>query len=414
MKKVLAMISVLFVLVLAACGGGDSITDGQSSESAEDSNAVKIWYYYTGKQQDEFLKLIDEYNQSQDKYTVEGEYVPFADVKKQLSVGLAGGTLPDMAQMDVVDNVAFAEQGVLEDITSYVEEWGEIDNFYEGPVESVKYDGKYYGLPAGSNSLGLYYNEDMLADAGIDSPPETWEELREVANKLTTESTTGFGMSAIKSEEGAFQFYPFLRSAGADYDSLVSDGALEAMTLLTNLVKDGSMNGGVVNATQDDLARQFASGKLAMMINGPWNIERLKEENPDLNFSITQIPKDEEYASVLGGENLTVIKDGNVEGAFDFLKWFLEPERHEKFTADTGVFPVRRDVLENSDFWNKDEHLSGFVPTMDVAVPRGPSPQWPAISEAIQIALQESLTQSKSPEKALEKAAKSIDETIKE
>ncbi len=418
MKRIsgLVLAVVSFVLVLSACSGGTSITDDEQSggegEAAEGSKDVTIWFHYTGKQQEEFLSLIDEYNESQDQYEVEGEYVPFADVKKQLSVGVAGGTLPDMALMDVVDNAAFAEQGVLEDITSKVEEWGEIDNFYEGPVESATYDGKYYGLPVGSNALGLFYNEDLLKEAGIEEPPTTWDELKEDAKALTSDDTKGFAVSAVKSEEGAFQFYPFLRSAGADYDSLDSEGAVGAMTLLTDMIDDGSMGSDVVNATQDDLARQFAAGKLAMMVNGPWNIERLKEESPDMNFSISQIPKDEQFASVLGGENLTIIKDGNVDGAFDFLTWFLEPDRHETFTYETGVFPARKDVLENSDHWTEDPYLSGFVPIMDGAVPRGPSPQWPEISESIQIAIQESLTGTKSPEEALNKAAESVSETV--
>ncbi|MDI5790032.1 extracellular solute-binding protein [Bacillus licheniformis] len=67
------------------------------------------------------------------------------------------------------------------------------------------------------------------------------------------------------------------------------------------------MSKEVLNATQDDLARQFAAGQLAMMINGSWNIERL-EEAEDLNYGITYIPKDQTFASALGGENIAVVK----------------------------------------------------------------------------------------------------------
>lgn len=413
MKKVSVMTFIMLLIVLTACSG-DSITDEQSSEGSGDSNdkTVSIWYYYSGKQQELFEDLIEEYNDSQDQYQLKGEYIPFDDTKKQLSVGLAGGTLPDMVIMDVVDNAAFAEQGVLEDITSKVDDWGEADTLYEGPLESATYEDKYYGLPVGSNALGFFYNEDLFEEAGIDSPPETWDELVEVAQQLTTDEVKGFAVSGVKSEEATFQFYPFLRSAGAEYDSLDSEGATNAMNLLKTLIDDGSMGSDVVNATQDDLARQFATGQIATMVNGPWNIERLKEENPDLNFGISQIPKDKEFASALGGENIAVIKDSNVDGAFDFVTWLLEPERIEEFSAKTGVFPPRKDVLENSDFWNEDKHLSEFVPIMDYADPRGPSPEWPTISEAIQIAIQESLTDSKPPKDALKGASDKVEKGI--
>lgn len=417
LKKVGSIFLLLLLLVLAACSG-DSITDDASNEendegakNAEQQKDVTIWFYYTGKQQELFLEALDEYNNAQDVYEVKGEYVPFPDIKKQLSVGLAGGTLPDMVQMDVVDNAAFAEQGVLEDITSLVEEWGEADSFYEGPLQSVTYNDGYYGLPVGSNALGLFYNVDMFEEAGVE-PPATWDELIKTAELLTDSDQKGFAISAVKSEEGAFQFYPFLRSAGAEYTELSSDEAVKSLELLTQLKEDGSMGSDVVNATQDDLARQFGQEKLAMMVNGPWNIERLKEENPDLNFAITQIPKDEQFASALGGENLVIIKDSNVEGAFDFLTWFLEADRTETFSAETAVFPARKDALENSDFWSDDQHLSGFVPIMDVADPRGPSPQWPEISEAIQIALQEALTGTKTPAEALDDAQQKVDKIL--
>lgn len=159
----------------------------------------------------------------------------------------------------------------------------------------------------------------------------------------------GFAVSAVKTEEAAFQFYPFLRSAGADYDSLDSEEAIAALELYKTLVDNGSMGSEVVNATQDDLARQFSNGQLAMMVNGPWNIERIKGENPDLNFGTTQIPMapNGEFASVLGGENIAIIKDKNVDGAFDFITWLLEPERLETFSAEQVYFQSSKKFLKH-------------------------------------------------------------------
>src|SRR5699024_5758859 len=116
---------------------------------------------------------------------------------------------------------------------------------------------EYYGLPVGSNALGLFYNEDMFEEAGVE-PPTKWDELIETAELLTDGDQKGFAMSAVKSEEGAFQFYSFLRSAGAEYTELSSDEAVKLLEMLTQLEEDGSMGNDIVNATQDDLARQFA------------------------------------------------------------------------------------------------------------------------------------------------------------
>ncbi|GAK13127.1 ABC transporter substrate-binding protein [Geomicrobium sp. JCM 19039] len=401
------------ILLLGACSG-ESIdemgnTEGETDVEGGNSGEVTLWYYFTGNQEDLFVELIEEYNDSQDEVEVVGEYIPFPDIAQQLSVGIAGGNLPDLVFLDNVDNASFAAMDVLEDMTPLVEDWEELEHFYEGPLQSAMHDGKHYGLPFASNALGLYYNEELLNEAGVE-PPETWDELREYAEMLTNDHIQGFAMSAVRSEEGAFQFYPFLKSTGADYDRLNTEEGIRSLEFLKSLMDDGSMSSDVLNATQDDLARQFAQENLAMMINGPWNIDRLTSENPDLEFGITQIPRDEEHASVLGGENLAIIRDSNVEDSWEFFQWLFEPERYEQYTADTGVFPARQDILEGSDFWSEDPYLSGFVPIMEDAHPRGPSPEWPQISEVLQLALQEVLTDSSTPEEAMENAENQIDD----
>ncbi|WP_370875842.1 ABC transporter substrate-binding protein [Caldalkalibacillus uzonensis] len=403
-------LALILLLLLTACGQDTDSSSGETSNG--DSTEIKVWHYFTGKQQTEFEKLAEEYNKLQDKVKVVMEYVPFDETKKQLSIGVAGETLPDIVFMDGVDNASFAAIGVLEDLTDRIQEWGQAENYYEGPLNSTKYNGRYYGLPYESNTLALFYNKDMFEKAGIEEPPATWEELRETAKKLTDNEHYGFAISAVRSEESTFQFYPFLISAGGDYQNINSPEAVKAITLFEDLLKDGSMSKDVVNATQDDIAKQFAAGRVAMMINGPWNITRIKEDAPDLNFGIAMIPKDVKSASVLGGGNLTIVKGKNVDEAWEFLKWLQDPKQLEPFASSTNIFPPRKDVLETSEYWKGDQYLSEFIPIMDVAVPRGPSPEWPEISSAIQVAIQQVLTESQSPQEAFDEAAVIIDSII--
>ncbi len=390
-------------MVLLFLSAGCSST----GENAEAAKEVKVWDYFTGKQQELYHELVDQYNQSQDRYKVVTEYIPFNEVKKQLSVGAAGAALPDAVFLDNVDNASFAAMGVLEDLTGRIETWGQTDQFYDGPLSSARYDGKYYGVPFASNALALFYNKDLLRAAGLAEPPKTWSELRKAAQKTSKGQTKGFAMSAVKSEESAFQFYPFLLSSGAELNHLQSEKAVSSLQFLTDLIKDGSMDKEVLNATQDDLARQFAAGRLAMMINGSWNIERLKEAE-QLDYGITFIPKDKTFASALGGENIAVVKGKNADGAWDFITWLIDPKRLETLTAETGVFPPRKDILEKSDRWKTDQHVKAFIPIMDIASARGPSKDWPKMSEALQTALQEALSESKPPEDALKDAARKI------
>ncbi len=412
MKKgwLLSFTSLLLLFMLSACGGGSSITEesGTDTETADGKQEILLWHYYTGSE--EYLtELLDNFNQSQDEIHVKSEYVPFSDIKKQLSIGSAGGNLPDIIISDTVDNASLASMGVLADITDKVENWEETENFLESPLQSTVYEGKNYGMPLTSNALGLFYNKGMFEEAGME-PPETWGELKETAAELTTEDQKGLGVSAVKSEEATFQFYPFLYSAGGDYQHLDSAEANKALLLIKDMLDAGSMSEDILSSTQDDLATKFSSEQLAMMVNGPWMIERLQEANPDMDFGIVPIPQDKQVSSVLGGDNIEITKEANVDAAWEFLKWLLTPEQIEGFTKNTGYFPPRQDVLNESDYWKNDDYLQAFIPIMEVAEARGPSPDWPKISEAIQIAIQESLTDSKSVDEALSDAAAKVEE----
>ncbi|WP_019638460.1 ABC transporter substrate-binding protein [Paenibacillus fonticola] len=415
MKKKASLIliaTMIFSLILTACGGEQKSAGQNDASNGGDKKQVSFWYYFGGNEETALKEAIQKYNSSQDQYEVIGQYVPFGDMKKRLSVGLMGEELPDIVTVDNPDHASFAAAGIFEDITERVNEWGQGSQYLEGPLESAKYEGKLYGLPFTSNTLALFYNTDMFKDAGIAEPPKTWDELRETAKKLTVGDRYGLGFAAVKSEEGAFDFLPWLLSTGANYDSIDSPEAARAFTFLTDLIKDGSVSKEVINLSNSDTLKQFSSGKLAMMVNGPWNIAGVKADAPNMNFAIAKLPIDKQEASVLGGENIAVIKGNNVDGAWDFLRWMSEAEQMESYLVQTGYFSPRKDVAEKSDHWKSDAHLSGFLEQMQSAQPRGPHPKWPEISSILQEAYQKSFSMAMDPAAAAAEAGQKIKDII--
>ena len=184
MKK---LVSLLLSAVLACSMLGSAVY------AEEASGDVTIWYYWeTEGHQKALNHIIEEFNGSQDSITVQAKYVPFADFKKQLSIGASADELPDLVILDNPDHAAYAAMGIFADITDKFD----VSNYYEGPVNSCTLDGKLYGVPFGSNDLVLFYNEDMLKEAGCEVPT-TWDELLEVAKATTTDSVFGFAHCAL-------------------------------------------------------------------------------------------------------------------------------------------------------------------------------------------------------------------------
>ncbi len=402
--------------VLTGCGGtGSEVSDNTDSNQTSTNSGEKVqieyWHYFNAESQPIIEGLVEEFNQSQDEIEVVQTYISRADLMKQYTMGALSGELPDVGMVDNPDMASFVEMGVFQDITDEINEWGEVDQFYEGPLASATVDGRYYGLPQNTSCIGIYYNKDLFEAAGLteDDVPTNWDELYEVSKKLTTEDTFGFAFSAKGTEEGTFTYLPWLYSTGADITTLDSPEAIKSMEYLTRFVEEGITSKEVVNWAQSDVKDAFIAGKAAIMENGSWQMAALDQMVADgtlgFEYGIAYIPKDEKYTSVIGGENIGICEGANKEAAFEFVKFLESKESIAKFSLLAGKFPPRADSMASEEIWSTDENYKVFADTMEFALTRGPHPEWPTISEGIYTALQASLLGEETPEVAMKKAA---------
>lgn len=426
MKKRLVLVLVVCLcvgLIAAGCAPKDpeasapdepetSALDEESTapEAETETTAITLWNYWeTPKHQETLGGIVDQFNASQDSVVLTTEYIPFADFKKQLSIGVVSDELPDLVIIDNPDHAAYAAMGIFADLTDKLADWPDLEQYYEGPVNSATLDGKLYGLPFGSNCLMLFYNEDMLAAVDCEVPT-TWDELVEVAKATSTDGVSGLGLSGLQNEEGTFQFLPWLWSTGATSYEINSEGGIRALTLYQDLVTEGGMTKEVINWTQGDAMNQFISGNLAMMINGPWQVPTMRQEAPDLNWNVALIPQDQEQASDLGGENFAIINNDKVDASLVFLKYVGGAEMMKSYINEFGYIASRADVAATQ--FEDDPIMEAFAEEMQYAYPRGPHPRWPEISNAISLAFNEVVTETSDPATAAQKAQDTIDGII--
>lgn len=421
-KKVLAavMSAALMVGLLAGCGAqnktaeADRPADAQQTEAGEEAAAgsgeeLTLWYYWENEGHQKALnEMIGTYNESQDSYQVTAKYVPFADFKKQLSIGASASELPDLVMLDSPDHASYAAMGIFADITGKFD----VSSYYDGPVASCTLDGVMYGVPFGSNCLALYYNEEMLEAAGIAAAPSTWDELKDAAVKLTKDNVTGLAFCSLQNEEGTFNFLPWLWSTGASSYEINSEGGIKALTYVKELVESGAMSKECINWTQGDVMNQFISGNVAMMVNGPWQIPTMREEAPDLKWNVTLIPKDAQYASDIGGENWAVIAGGNEAGALHFLEYATQPEQVSFMMNTMGYISSDKTIAATQFSSEEDAVYRKFTEQLEYAQARGPLPEWPEVSDAISLAFNEVMTGSSTPEEAAQSAQATIDTIV--
>lgn len=406
MKKFI-IISLAIVLI---------IVSGLSVFAAE-KKTVEFWSYVPLDNPGLYL-YIDKFNQSQDKINIEAKFIPFAEFKRQLTVALVGGTPPDCVLVDNPDFAAYIDMGAFEALDDRIADWeyGK-DDFYPGPWASATWEGKQYGIPFETNTLVLFYNVDMFKKAGLDpdKPPKTWEELNQYAKKLTKDGVYGISVCAVASEEGTFQWLPFLQQNGGNVFNLDSPEAVEALQLWVDWVKNGYVSKEILNMDQWSGVRpQFQNENAAMMVNGPWCIVPIRAEVPNLNWRLAVLPGRVKQASAMGGVNIGIVKGAkNADAAWEYIKWLYAPERIAEFWQKFGTLPVMPKIAESAPYWKGDPVYEVLLEQMKYAAPRGPHPRWPEISAAIYNAMQEALTGVKTSEQALADAAKKVADIIK-
>lgn len=403
MKKIIILLSMIFMMF--SCG------TKKESEDTQKEKVIKIWMYLSNNEAKVFQKQLDQYSKEKG-IKIQAEYIPFGDYKKQLSVAIGAGTLPDIIMIDNPDHAQFAKMGIFADITDKMNSWEGKDMYFKGPMLSTMVDGKNYGLPFTSNNLALFYNKKMLKQEGVEVP-KTWVELKNAAKKLTKNGIFGMAVGSPKNEEATFQFLPWMISAGGSYDKLNSEGTIKAATFWRDLISEGLMSKETPTWGQGDAQKQFSAEKVAMFIGGPWMVSQIKEDNPNIEFGVAMMPIDKVNASVLGGENLGITSNAkDIDLAWDLLKYIGDYNTVKEFIGQTGYFPPRSDVAKEPE-WTTDPIKKVFAEQMQYALPRGPHPKWPEISESIYTALQEIEVGAATPEEALNKAQIKIEPLLK-
>ena len=392
----------VMALGLAACSG--TKTDSADSGSASGGQVtVEMWDYLSGETANDSINAaIAEFEKANPDIKVKRTTFAFADLSKSILQGSVGGQVPDVAVVDVVDNQNFASLGMLKDLSN---DGIDKSDFFEGPWSSVVYEGKTYGIPLNSNNLALYYNKQMLKDAGVEVPTD-WASLKEVAKKTTKGDVKGIAISAVKSESATFQVLPFVWQTGGDLKDYATSGAT-ALAYLRGLIDDGSMSEAVTNYTQEDARTQFITGKSAMMINGPWELATLTKD-AQFDWDVAPLPKDKRAATSMGGENVVVMNGAKQsDAAVKLAKYLTSAEGAKIYCDGSGQLSSRPD-LKGKLKLSEDAKNKVFESQLADAHARAYGKDYPKISEAIQLSMQEALTGASTPEAAAKKAADTI------
>lgn len=384
--------------------------------AAQAAETLKVWSF--GEADNYTETMVKEFQAKNPEVKVEVRRVAFADVNDEALRAIRSGTGPDVMPIDNPNVAFFAAKKALYELDPLVAQSKVIDpaKFHAGPRANSTWNGKLVGVPRGANTIALYLNDDLFRAAGLDpdKPPQTWDQLLDAARKLNNPAKNVFGIafSAKASEEGTFQFLPWVQSAGADWNQLGSPGAVRAVTFWQKLLDDKLASRDTLSRGQSDATATFINGNAAMVVSGPWEIPGI-DKNARFKWRVALLPAETAggaRASALGEQSYVIPKTAaNPKLAFRFLEYVVSQQGRN--WNDFGILPATTDAAAAQPKW--PAAYAVFSEQMKSARGRGPNPEWPQISKAIYTAMQQVLTHQGEPKAALDGAAAQIQRLAK-
>ena len=317
------------------------------------------------------------------------------------------GTSPDVILIDNPAVSTLADTGMLTTVDEFGLDTSSID---QNLLDAGVVDGEAYGIPIGANTLSLYYNADVLDEAGVDPASITdWESLTAALQQVTEAGHKGITFAGIGTEEGSFQFLPWFWGAGADLNNLASPEAVEALELWTDWLDQGYAPNTVINNSQNTTWEEFLTGDFAFAENGTWQVNSAAEA--DFETGVIQLPaRDGGVAPAPTGGEFIVAPVQSDTDRYDVTRQIVEcmttPDGLVE-TATTFAYYIPPTEAGQDQLLEENPELEPWVEAVRNARGRtsdGLGTDYPQISEALWTAVQNALSGAASPQEALETA----------
>jgi multiple sugar transport system substrate-binding protein len=369
---------------------------------------------------DVFQKLVDKFNQTHPKIQVESIYAGQLDLQlPKILSAVVGNVPPDILSFYPQITGQLAELNAIAPLEQWLDKSPLKSKINPNLFGEMELNGHIWSVPLFTSNLGIFYRPKLFEEAGITELPKTWEQLREVARKLTIDRNGdnkpdqyGMLLPLGKEEWVVFCWFPFLLSAGGqlvenNQPNLVTPQAIAALQFWQDLIEDGS---AILSPPERGYEEDsFLKGQVAMQITGPWTMIA----KSDIDFAVMPMPALVKPATVVGSGNLYVMKTTpeREKAALEFLEYTLGEQFQTEWSIGSGFLPVNTDVAQGEAYQEvaqKKPELQVFLEQMPVAGTRPIVAGYSRISQSIGRAIEAALL-GKPVEQSLEKAQKFLD-----
>jgi multiple sugar transport system substrate-binding protein len=372
MHRVGALATTATPVLAAACGVGGQSNDTARPKLTQQASLV-FWSILGGADGTRMHDMTGQYVKESPLVQIDDiQGVP--DFIQKFIASSVAGSPPDVVWIRQTYIPGFAEKNMLLDLLP--KELGQVglraEDFDTTVWKASEYKGKRYTIPIDIHGYQMIWNEGAVRDGGLDPTkvPATWQDWGEWASRLTQGDK--FGATVNFSGGGLlWQYHGFLaqaaKQAGSDANFFTADGKKAnfnnaagnaALTLMADIWKRAKHP--IPYPTGQGSLDFMEQRKLASMVNGPWNLNRLAAPgNPMYNdLRVSFCPQRDVSKPSWWAQSHQValakpqkVEDNKRAAAFDFVRWLTE---HTFEWSKAGQLPANKKVLASDQYQKSD------------------------------------------------------------
>jgi multiple sugar transport system substrate-binding protein len=388
--------------------------------SADDGEVISLWAL--GSEGEWVQQMLPGFEARNPGLRVRVQQIPWSAAHEKLLTAYAGDALPDVMQLGNTWIPEFVALRALAPLDARIDASASVDrdDFFPGILATNVVGGVTWGVPWYVDTRVLFYRSDLLARAGFDTPPRSWAAWLEAMRRVR--ELDGADRRAILLPLDAWEPLAILalqRGAGLLRDGdghgdFANPAFREAFDWYLELFRLGlAPQGGEARA--GNLYRDFAAGRFAMLITGPWNLgEFARRLPPELATAWTTAPmpapgEDGVGVSIAGGASLVVSRSSlRKDAAWKLVEYLSLPDRQIELYRLAGDLPARRSAWQQAGLTD-EPRVQAFWTQLGTLATTPRIPEWERIASRLAHWSEEAVRGNVSPEEALAALDREVD-----
>lgn len=387
--------------------------------------SIDFWYSMGGANGALIQSMVKDFNDANKDIVVTATYQGnYYDTSAKIQAAVASNTTPHVSMVVDMHNAMFADAGVLENLEPFMKrDKVDINDFIPGLLDWSYYNSKVVALPFNRSTPLFYFNKDQLKAAGLsENGPQTWEELRTYARKLTKKGERwGFSCPVdIWFYLGmVFQNGGEVLSPDGKHSGFNNEIGTKPIYFWREMIDEGIMKlpPGKEYNSWDVAMQDFLNGKVSMIMTSTGYLYGILDSaKGKFNVGTGFLPKSKQYGTPTGGANIAMLSGKPVketEAAWKFVKYMTDTPQVINFSQKSGYMPSRKSAVSSASmqsfFKEKPQFKTAIDQLYEAAKRRPCHPNYPELDKIIMDEIQRTtIDRSYSPEQAM----KAIDTAI--